>query len=155
MLLRAEALIELALAVSAYRSIGGTWSLFAVLFLAPDVTMLGYLASSRTGACMYNAGHTYLAPALLALAGFMMGAPLLYGPALVWAAHIGFDRLLGYGLKYPAAFGATHLGWKRTRSGATVLGFESGTFSELSGQKPTASEPAALRQTRPDVRIPT
>jgi len=110
LLLRAEALIEFALAVSAYISIGGTWTLFAILFLAPDITMLGYLANPRAGARLYNAGHTYFTPALLALAGFLMASPLLYGPALVWAAHIGFDRLLGYGLKYPAAFGVTHLG---------------------------------------------
>ncbi len=122
LLLRAEALIELALAVSAYLSIGGTWTLFAILFLAPDITMLGYLANPRAGARLYNAGHTYFTPALLALAGFLMAAPLLYGPALVWAAHIGFDRLLGYGLKYPAAFGVTHLGWNQTRRAATVPG---------------------------------
>ena len=109
MLLRAEALIELALAVSAFRHGGGTWLLFALLFLAPDVTMVGYLANPRVGARVYNGGHTYLAPALLALAGFMMATPLLYSLALIWAAHIGFDRLLGYGLKYPAAFAATHL----------------------------------------------
>jgi hypothetical protein len=119
MLLRAEAVIELALAVSAYRHIGGTWPLFAILFLAPDITMLGYLANPRAGARLYNAGHSYLAPAVLALAGFMLATPLLYGPALIWAAHIGFDRSLGYGLKYPAAFGATHLGWKNTRRAAT------------------------------------
>jgi len=117
-LLWAEAVIELALAVSAYRHIGGTWLLFAILFLAPDITMLGYLANPRAGARLYNAGHAYLAPALLALAGLLIAAPMLYGPALIWAAHIGFDRLLGYGLKYPATLGATHLGSKKTRSAA-------------------------------------
>ena len=117
-LLRAEALIEVALAVAAYRYVGGTWPVFALLFLAPDVTMGGYLANPRVGARLYNGGHTYLAPALLALAGFMMAIPLLYSLALIWAAHIGFDRLLGYGLKDPAAFGATHLGWKGPRRSA-------------------------------------
>lgn len=120
MLLRAEAVIELALAVSAYRHIGGTWPLFAILFLAPDITMLGYVANPRAGARLYNAGHSYLAPALLALAGFMMATPLLYGPALIWAAHIGFDRFCGYGLKYPTAFGDTHLRAQRARSAAHV-----------------------------------
>jgi hypothetical protein len=118
MQLRAEAVIELALAVLAYRHTGGALPLFAILFLAPDLTMLGYLAGPRAGTRLYNAGHTYLTPALLALAGFTVAAPILYGPALIWIAHIGFDRLLGYGLKYPAAFGATHLGWKKTRNAA-------------------------------------
>ena len=29
--------------------------------------------------------------------------------ALIWISHIGFDRLLGYGLKYPTQFRDTHL----------------------------------------------
>ena len=29
--------------------------------------------------------------------------------ALIWLAHIGVDRLLGYGLKYPTGFKDTHL----------------------------------------------
>jgi hypothetical protein len=109
-LLRAEGLIALAVAVTAYRYGGGTWLMFGVMFLLPDVSMLGYIASPRIGARIYNLGHTYIAPALLALAGVVMTAPVLHLMALIWAAHIGFDRLLGYGLKYPSAFGATHLG---------------------------------------------
>jgi hypothetical protein len=120
-LLRAEALVELALAISAYRHVGGGWPMFAVLFLVPDISMLGYLANPRIGAHVYNLGHTYIAPTLLALAGFMTATPLLYSLALIWAAHIGFDRLLGYGLKYPAAFGATHLSWKGLRSSGNGL----------------------------------
>jgi hypothetical protein len=30
--------------------------------------------------------------------------------AMIWLAHIGFDRALGYGLKYASGFGFTHLG---------------------------------------------
>jgi hypothetical protein len=29
--------------------------------------------------------------------------------ALIWTAHIGVDRLLGFGLKYPTRFQDTHL----------------------------------------------
>ncbi len=109
-LLRAEGLMELAVAVAAYRYAGGPWLMFAVLFLAPDVSMVGYIANPRIGARIYNLGHTYIAPALVALAGFVMASSGLQWIALIWAAHIGFDRLLGYGLKYPSAFRATHLG---------------------------------------------
>ncbi len=115
MLLRAEAIVELTLAVLAYRYLGGTWFMFVVLFLVPDVSMAGYLINPRVGARLYNAGHTYIAPALLALVGFMLSTPPMYSLAAIWAAHIGFDRFLGYGLKYPLAFGATHLGWKSAR----------------------------------------
>jgi Domain of unknown function (DUF4260) len=111
-LLRAEGVLVLALAILAYRHLGGSWTLFAVLFLAPDLTMAGYLFGPRRGALIYNLGHTYLAPALLGAAGSALAMPGFFGPALIWAAHIGTDRLLGFGLKYPAGFGATHLGWR-------------------------------------------
>jgi hypothetical protein len=117
-LLRAEALVELALVVSAYRYLGGAWLMFATLFLVPDLSMVGYLINPRVGARLYNLAHTYIAPALLALVGFVLATSLVYSLALIWAAHIGFDRFLGYGLKYPAAFGATHLGWKVARGSA-------------------------------------
>jgi succinate-acetate transporter protein len=109
--LRVEALVELVLAVSAYRAFGGGWLMFAALVLLPDLGIAGYLMNRRVGAAVYNLAHTYSAPALLALAGLMLSTSALYLPALIWAAHIGFDRVLGYGLKYPVAFGATHLGW--------------------------------------------
>ncbi len=32
--------------------------LFVVLILAPDLSMLGYLAGSRVGAAVYNVVHT-------------------------------------------------------------------------------------------------
>jgi hypothetical protein len=115
LLLRVEALIELAVAVTAYRHAGGTWLLFAGLFLVPDVSMAGYIVGPRAGARLYNLGHTYIAPALLALVGVVMAIKVAYLSALIWAAHIGFDRILGYGLKYPTAFHATHLGWKGPR----------------------------------------
>jgi hypothetical protein len=116
-LLRIEGAVALAASVVAYRVTGGTWWLFVGLFLLPDVSMLGYLANRTFGAALYNAGHTYTAPAVLGLAGWGLGIPALFGPGLVWAAHIGFDRFMGYGLKYGTAFGATHLGWRGKRGG--------------------------------------
>jgi hypothetical protein len=81
--------------------------------------MLGYLANRSAGALFYNIAHSYLSPALLALAGLLTQTPALYPIALIWAAHIGFDRMLGYGLKYAVGFGVTHLGAKgRARRGA-------------------------------------
>ncbi len=111
-LLQAEALIEMALAVAVYRHLGGTWLMFAILFVVPDVSMAGYLANPRIGAALYNPGHTYIAPALLAVAGFLTATPLLYLVALIWTAHIGFDRMIGAGFKYATGFSATHLRWK-------------------------------------------
>ena len=108
-ILRLEGLAALALAAAAYAYLGGSWLQFAVLFLVPDLSMLGYLGGRRLGAAAYNAGHSYLGPALMGAAGVALAQPLAQQLALIWAAHIGFDRMLGYGLKYASSFGHTHL----------------------------------------------
>ncbi len=108
--LRLEGLVVLTGSLLLYRAGQWNWWLFAALFLAPDLTMLGYVMNRKVGALVYNAGHTYLAPATIAIAGFACGWSICYSLALIWAAHVGFDRALGYGLKYGSAFGDTHLG---------------------------------------------
>lgn len=109
-MLRLEGGVALAGASIAYSMLGGRWGMFALLFLLPDLSMLGYLAGPRVGAACYNAAHSTLGPAALALLGAMSGAHALLLVSCIWAAHVGFDRMLGYGLKYPSAFGDTHLG---------------------------------------------
>ena len=110
MILRAEAAIVLVAALIIYRQLSSGWLLFAILFLTPDLAMLGYLRNRRTGAALYNIGHTYVLPAALGGYGYISGDSLSISLALIWIAHIGFDRLLGYGLKYGTAFQHTHLG---------------------------------------------
>jgi hypothetical protein len=112
LILRLEAAMVLVLSLAAYARMGQGWVLFAVLFLVPDLSMLGYLAGKRIGAAAYNAAHSYLLPAVLCAIGLTMGQASLTGVGLIWVAHIGFDRMLGYGLKYGTAFGHTHLGVK-------------------------------------------
>lgn len=109
-LLRVEGAVLLAGSVLLYRLNGGNWALFALLLLAPDVSALGYLAGPRVGAVVYNGFHSYPLPAVLAAVGLLSGSPGAVALALVWFAHIGMDRLLGYGLKYPSGFKDTHLG---------------------------------------------
>jgi len=110
LVLRAEGAAICALAVLLYAKAGLSWWLFAALFLAPDLSFLGYLGGPRAGAVLYNAAHTLAGPLLLAAAGTLVMGDILVPLSLIWAAHIGFDRLLGYGLKYAAGFGFTHLG---------------------------------------------
>jgi Domain of unknown function (DUF4260) len=109
-LLRLEGLTLLAGMVLLYTVWDGSWWVFALLFLAPDLSFLAYLAGPQAGAIVYNAAHSYMAPVALLVAGFAMAAPLVLSLAMIWLAHIGFDRALGYGLKYGAGFGFTHLG---------------------------------------------
>jgi hypothetical protein len=108
-LLRLEGAIILALSVLLYGLNGANWLLFVLLFLVPDLSMLGYLSGPRTGAVSYNFLHTYVLPGLLTAFGLLTGSPLLVSLALVWFAHIGFDRMVGYGLKYPTGFFDTHM----------------------------------------------
>ena len=108
-MLRVEGATMLAGTVLMYWIGGGSWWLFALLLLAPDVSMVGYLAGPRIGAVAYNAFHSYPLPAALGFVGLLVGAPLVVSVALVWFAHIGMDRLMGYGLKYPTGFKDTHL----------------------------------------------
>ena len=109
-LLRAEGLALLGGAAALYWRAGGDWRLFAVLFLAPDLSFAGYLAGPGAGAAAYNAMHSTIGPLLLAAAGIAFAQPLATFIALIWLAHVGFDRTLGYGLKYGRGFGFTHLG---------------------------------------------
>jgi hypothetical protein len=108
--LRLEGLAVVALTALLYARSGASWWLFAALWLAPDLSMLGYLKDSCWGARSYNAVHTYVTPAVLAFAALLLHQRGLLPFALIWANHIGLDRMLGYGLKYPAGFGWTHLG---------------------------------------------
>jgi uncharacterized protein DUF4260 len=109
-LLRLEGLTLFAGMVLLYAVWGGSWLVFVLLFLVPDLSFLAYLADSRLGAIAYNAAHSYMAPVALLTAGFALEWPLLLSFAMIWLAHIGIDRALGYGLKYAAGFGFTHLG---------------------------------------------
>jgi len=111
-LLRLEWLAVLAASLVAYWMSGFSWWLFALLILAPDLSMLGYLGGPRVGALIYNAVHTLIAPApaLLAAAAWLWTSPLSTALALILLAHIAADRALGYGLKYAGGFSDTHLG---------------------------------------------
>lgn len=109
LLLRMEEAGLLTAAVLLYAHLHFSWLLFVVLFLAPDLFMLGYLANSQAGAALYNLGHFLFVPLALLLVGCGTQRTSLTAIALIWAAHIAFDRMLGYGLKYPAQFKDTHL----------------------------------------------
>jgi hypothetical protein len=109
-LLRFEGLAMAAISAVLYARSGASWWLFAALWLVPDLSMLGYLAGACWGARIYNAFHSYVTPATLALCALLLHAYVALAVALIWANHIGVDRLLGFGLKFADGFGYTHLG---------------------------------------------
>ncbi|MCD7060151.1 DUF4260 domain-containing protein [Pelagibacterium xiamenense] len=86
------------------------WWLALILFFAPDITFAAYLAGPRVGALIYNTAHVYALGAMVLAAGLALDTPLASALGALWLAHSGFDRLLGYGLKFPESFKKTHLG---------------------------------------------
>ena len=109
LLLQIEGALIFLATILFYRHLHASWLLFAVLFLAPDLFMLGYLVGVRIGAACYNFVHTYLTPAALIAICFLTAKPILLPLATIWICHIGFDRMLGFGLKYSTRFNDTHL----------------------------------------------
>lgn len=108
--LRLEGAALLAASVLAYHWQLGSWTTFAWLVVAPDLSLLAYVAGPVVGARVYNLVHALVAPIFLGMYGIAVGRSDVVPYALAWTAHIGLDRVLGLGLKYPSAFADTHLG---------------------------------------------
>jgi hypothetical protein len=108
-LLRLEGAVVFIVALMLYSRSGSGWLMFAVLFFVPDVSMIGYIVNTRVGAVLYNIIHAYVLPAALGLIGLWLADGVIVSLSLIWFAHIGVDRLLGFGLKYPTVFKDTHL----------------------------------------------
>ena len=108
-LLRTEGLVLFCGGLFLYAQTDSSWLLFGLLLLTPDLAMLPYLINPRIGSLSYNLVHTYTLPLTLAIAAYYWHWPLPLALALIWLTHIGMDRVVGYGLKYPDNFKHTHL----------------------------------------------
>lgn len=108
-LLHIEGLAVLTVSIYLYANSEYSWLLFMVLFFVPDLSMLGYMLNAKVGSVTYNVFHTYSMAIGSIILGIFLSFNLLFSIGLIWSAHIGFDRMLGYGLKYPTHFKDTHL----------------------------------------------
>lgn len=108
--LRLEALTVTAAGLMVWAGMDAGWGRFALFFLVPDISLIGYVWGPRTGAAFYNAAHSYAVPLLLGVAGAVLDHRALLLTGTLWLTHIGVDRALGYGLKYATGFQNTHLG---------------------------------------------
>jgi Domain of unknown function (DUF4260) len=113
-LLQVEGLALFAASLLVFSSLSASWWMYAILFFVPDVSFAAYLAGPRIGAFAYNALHSTIGPILLAGAAWWLDNDILgqvfMATAVIWIGHVGFDRMLGYGLKYTSGFKDTHLG---------------------------------------------
>ena len=107
-LLHLEGAAVFVAATLVYFLLGHAWWVFLLFLLAPDLSAVGYLFGMRAGSIAYNLAHTIVWPLLIGLAGWWLGWSWAAPVALIWLAHIGMDRMVGYGLKYPDAFKHTH-----------------------------------------------
>jgi hypothetical protein len=108
-LIHAEGFVVLLAAIYIYSLNEFSWWMFFLLLLAPDLSMLAYLINQQIGTQIYNWFHTYVISILFSLVGVVLGIDVVYMLGLIWTAHIGMDRLVGYGLKYPSSFKETHI----------------------------------------------
>lgn len=107
--LRLEGLAVFAASIAVYAQFDGVWWIYLAAFLLPDLAFFGYLGGPRIGAIAYNTTHSYIGPFALAAMGALID-PIVWPAAAIWFGHVGFDRMLGYGLKSIRGFRYTHLG---------------------------------------------
>jgi hypothetical protein len=108
--LRLEGLAGFVAGLVLFGASGGNWLFIVPLILLPDISAVGFLAGSRAGTFTYNLFHNWV-PGLVTLGvGFWMTSPAIILAASILIAHVGMDRMVGYGLKLPSSFNDTHLG---------------------------------------------
>ncbi|KQM78046.1 hypothetical protein ASE74_15145 [Pedobacter sp. Leaf216] len=111
-LIRAEAIVPFLIILPLIYAlpIHFAWWMWVLLFLAPDISMLGYLFGNRVGALSYNLFHHQLLAAAIAVIGFILHYNYIELAGLVLLGHSSIDRAMGYGLKFSTGFKFTHLG---------------------------------------------
>lgn len=109
-LLKLEDFAELLLAVFLFTRLDFAWWWFPALILVPDLSMIGYLISTKTGAALYNFVHHKGLGILVGMTGFLMSNQEIMLAGIILFGHSAMDRSFGYGLKYEDDFKHTHLG---------------------------------------------
>ena len=98
-----------------------TWWIWIPIFLAPDLSMLGYLINNKIGAYTYNLFHHQLVAIVIAATGMLLQLPYVELAGLVLLGHSSLDRVMGYGLKFTTGFKFTHLGTTAKAPPTTII----------------------------------
>jgi hypothetical protein len=88
-----------------------SWWLYVILFLSPDIGMVGYIVNTKIGALTYNLLHHKAIACILLFLGIIQSNDYLLLAGFLLLAHSSLDRILGYGLKYPDNFKHTNVGY--------------------------------------------
>lgn len=110
-IIRSEELAMFLLSIWLFAQTDFYWWWFPVLLLAPDLSMIGYVADNRIGAAVYNMFHHKGTAIIVFIAGYWAGIAWLELAGIILFAHSSMDRIFGYGLKFADSFKHTHLGW--------------------------------------------
>ncbi len=122
-LLKLEEAAQLLLCLAVLAIVNVDWWVYLLVLVGPDISMLGYLMGTRTGAFTYNLFHHKAVALVVVVAGFgvLFGENLWSDTAtedldlliigIVLYGHSSMDRMVGYGLKFGDSFQHTHLGW--------------------------------------------
>src|SRR5581483_637666 len=86
-----------------------SWWAWILLFLAPDISMIGYALNDKAGALLYNLFHHHLVAVAVCGSGVLLHQPYVALTGLILLGHSGMDRMLGYGLKKTDGFKHTYL----------------------------------------------
>src|SRR6266550_9629455 len=101
-ILHGEGIAFFLLALFFYNQLHGNWLVFILLLFTPDISMIGYLKNKKLGAILYNFIHNYVLALLIVVIGALVLKNIfVVQVGIILFAHVGLDRLLGYGLKYP------------------------------------------------------
>lgn len=92
-----------------YSKLDASWLLFVLLWLLPDISMVGYLKNTKLGAISYNLVHNYILALVVIVIGLLQSSDFTILLGIILASHIGLDRFFGYGLKYVDNFKHTHI----------------------------------------------
>lgn len=110
-LLKLEELGQFILSIFLFDQLDYAWWIFPACLLLPDLSMIGYVAGTKTGAWLYNLFHHKLVAITVLILGFGFDNPLIALIGVILFGHSAMDRILGYGLKFNDNFKNTHLGW--------------------------------------------
>ena len=121
-ILKLEELAMFLISIYFFSLLDFAWWWYLALFLAPDLGMLGYILNAKTGALSYNLLHHKGIAIGCYLLGIYYNSELLQLSGIILFGHASFDRILGYGLKYPDSFHNTHLGIIGTKNNDYING---------------------------------